>query len=242
MRISRKAIHISAAAFWIFLIFFGILPLVEKGYQWYYGSDSIYLITGTGLPILLSLILFAIVLWLFSQDGLKGYFEEEDGRGIKAHFSNKKKITAGFLSLFLTLACILGSMCWFQRFTLEGVEYHCFFYQKEYNWQDVRCFTLKADSHGSLAFEFQMKDGTKRSFNGGYLWCIEYFSDKFERQFSEDVYDYARWLGRKTGSQNIPIKAKGGWNSLMEGLEYDSWKTLAKDIRQCHQDAAADNP
>lgn len=214
-----------------------VLPVVEAGYQWYYGADSIYLLTGTGLPVALSLILFAVFLWLFSQAGLKGYFEEENGEGIKADFSGKKKCAAGLLAVFLTIAGIIGSMCWFQRFTLEGVEYHCFFHQKEYTWQDVKSFILKSDSHGVLMFEFQMEDGAKHSFNGGMLWCMEYFSSGFEQQFPEEVYDYARWLGRELGSRRIPMEVKGGWDDLMEELEYDSWKVLAEDVWQCYENA-----
>lgn len=237
MRIRSAIFRMLAAVSWILIIFFGVLPGVEAGYQWYYGANSIYLITGTGIPILLSLGLFAVFLWLFSRDGLKGYFEEENGEGIKAAFSRKKKCMAWLLAVFFTAAGIIGSMCWFQRFTLEGVEYRCFFYKKEYTWQDVECFVLKSDSHGVLMFEFQMADGAKRSFNGGLLWCVEYFSDGFEQQFPEDVYGYARWLGQELGSQQIPLEAKGGWDSLIEELEYDSWKTLAEDIRQCYENA-----
>ena len=129
-------------------------------------------------------------------------------------------------------------MCWFQRFTLEGVEYRCFFYKKEYAWQDVEGLILKADFQGSLIFEFHMKNGRKYSFNGGILWCVEYFSHGFEHKFPEDVYDYARWLGRELGGRQVPLEAKGDWDSLMEELEYDSWKSLAEDVRQCYEKAA----
>lgn len=235
----RTVLHILAIVLCILLIFLGVLPLVEAGYQWYYGANSVYLITGTGIPILLFLLLFAVFLWLFSQDGLKGYFEEANGEGIKANFSGRKRVMVGLLSVFLTIVGILGSMCWFQRFTLDGIEYHCFFYQKEYTWQDVDCFTLDADFQGCLVFGFQMKDGKRYSFNGGPLWCVEYFSDRFESQFPEDVYDYTQWLSKELGSQDIPLEAEGGWDSLVENLEYDSWKILAEDIRQCYGDARA---
>lgn len=237
MRVWRTVLRILAAALCILFIFFGVLPLIEAGYQWYYGANSIYLITGTGIPILLSLVLFAILLWLFRQDGWKGYLKKENGEGIKANFSRRKKCIVGLLSCFLVIAGILVSMCWFQRFTLEGIEYHCLFYQKEYTWQNVSCLILKADVQGCLVFEFQMEDGTKRSFNGEWLWCVEYFSDGFEHQFPEDVYDYARWISKELGSRNIPLEAEDSWDSLMEHLEYDSWKVLAEDIRQYYENA-----
>lgn len=239
MKIRSVIFRLLGAVLCILIIFFIVLPMVEEGYQRYYGAGSIYLITGTGIPILLSLGLFMAVLWLFSKDGLKGYFEEENGEGIRAGFSRKKKCAVGLLSLFLTVVGIFGSMCWRQRFTLDGVDYRCFFYQKEYAWQDVECFTLRADFQGVLMFEFKMEDGAKRSFNGGWLWCTEYFSDGFERKFPEDVYDYARWLGRELGSRNIPLEAEGGWEKLEEKLEYESWKRLAEDVRRCYEDAAA---
>lgn len=239
MRIRSVIFRLLAAIFCILIIFFVILPMIEEGYRQYYGTDSIYLITGTGIPVLLSLALFMAVLWLFSRDGLKGYFEEENGKGIRADFSGKKKCLAGLLSLFFTAAGILGSMCWYQRFTMDGVEYRCFFHQKKYAWQDVECFTLKADSQGVLMFEFQMEDGKKRSFNGGSLWCIEYFGKGFEEKFPEDVYSYALWLGEELGSRKIPLKAEGGWEKLEEKLEYESWKRLAEDVRGRYEEAAA---
>ncbi len=238
MKVIRGIFRTLAAAAGILVIFFVILPLIETGYQQYYGTDSIYLITGTGLPILWALVLFAALLWLFSRDGLKGYFEDDRGDGLKAGFTGKKKWLAGILAVVLTITGIIGSMCWFQRFTLEGVEYRCFFYKKEYAWQDVEGLILKADFQGSLIFEFHMKNGRKYSFNGGILWCVEYFSHGFEQKFPEDVYDYARWLGRELGGRQVPLEAKGDWDSLMEELEYDSWKSLAEDVRQCYEKAA----
>lgn len=236
MRGLKAILRVLAVILYLLLLVF-MISLMEQGYQWYYGKENSYLITGTGLPILFSLLLFIVFLWLFSQDGLKGYFEEENGEGIKANFSTKKKCLVGLLSFFLTIAGILGSMFWFQKFSLKGIEYRCFFYQKEYTWQDVSQFILKADFQGCLVFEFQMKDGAKRSFNGGVLWCVEYFSEQFDQQFPEDVYDFAQWLGREMSSQNIPLEAEGGWNQLMEQLKYDSWKILAEDIRQCYENS-----
>lgn len=218
-------------------LFCGVLPLIERAYQRHYGPGSIYLLTGTGLPIALYLALFAVICWLFAPEGLKGYFENEDGSGIRAGFSRKKKCAVCAIAVSLVLAATAGSMFWFQRFTMDGIEYRCFFSKKEYSWQEVECFSLKADFQGILMFEFQMADGSRRSFNGGILWNVEYFSEAFEQQFPEDVYGYARWLGRELGSRGIPLQAEGGWDGLMETLEYDSWKMLAEDVRQLHSSA-----
>lgn len=239
MRIRGVFCRLLAAALCILIIFFVLLPMVEQGYQRYYGADSVYLITGTGIPILLSLVLFMAVLWLFRRDGLAGCFEGEHGEGSRAGFSGKKKYLAGLTACLLAVTGMIGSMCWYQRFTLDGVEYRCFFYQKEYTWQDVECFTLRGDFQGVLTFEFQMADGAERSFNGGWLWCAEYFSDGFERRFPEDVYDYARWLGREFGRRKIPLEAEGGWEKLKKELKYESWQKLAEDIRRDYESAAA---
>lgn len=219
-------------------IFFGVLPLIEAGYQYHYGEDNIYLISGnaTGIPIILSLALFMIVVWLFSPDGLRGYFEEEDGSGIKAHFSMKKKLVVLSVSICLAIVGSIGSMCWFERFTLDGVERHCFIAKKEYGWKDVEYFTLKADSHGVLMFEVRMQDGTKHYFNGGILRWAEYYGDGFEKKFPEDVYDYMVWLAEKLGSQNIPMRVED-WEDFMEELDYESWQTLAEEIKNVYEKA-----
>lgn len=218
-------------------LFCGVLPFIEKAYQWHYGAGSVYLLTGTGLPIALFLALFLVVCWLFAPGGLKGYFENEDGTGIQAGFSRKKKYAVCAAAVFLTMAATAGSMFWFQRFTMDGTEYRCFFGKKEYGWQEVECLTLKADAQGSLMFVLQMGDGSRRTFNGGLLWSVEYTSEAFGQQFPEDIYGYARWLGRELGSRGVPLQAEGGWEALMEKLKYDSWKMLAEDIREIHSAA-----
>ncbi|MCI9174608.1 MAG: hypothetical protein HFH49_06600 [Lachnospiraceae bacterium] len=230
--------YLLAVLMCVFFLIFHVLPLIEMGYQWYYKKDDVYLITGTGLPAALFLLLFFTVLWLFAPEGVKGYFEDDEGRGMKADFSPRKKAAVCALAVFITLSATAGSMLWYQRFTMNGVEYRCFLYKKDYTWQEVSGLTLKADAQGVLMFEFQMTDGKKRSFNGGFLWCVEYFGEGFEEKFPEDVYDYALWLGQELGSQKIPLKAEGGWEKLQEELNYESWRILAEDIRQCYEKAA----
>ena len=237
MKVKRGAARLFVAALYILLIFFGVLPLIGECYQQYYGTGSVYLLAGTGLPILCSLVLPCMLLWLFLKEGLAGDFEGEHGAGLKAGFSRKKKWAACFLAVSIAIAWIVGSIFWFQRFTIDGIEYRCLSQHREYTWEEVDYLSLKADSQGVLVFEFQMADGRKCSFNGSMLWCVEYFSEGFERQFPEDVYSYARWLGQRLGSLGIPLKAEGGWEGMMGKLKYSSWKALAEDVRKLHGQA-----
>lgn len=237
MKVWRGVFRLGAAAACIFLIFFGVLPLIEKCYQQYYGAGSVYLLTGTGIPIVCALGFFYALLWLFSKEGVKGYFEGEHGEGLKAGFTGSKKWAACFLAAAIFAAGIVGSMFWFQRFTLDGVEYRCLSCRREYTWEEVECLVLKADFQGVLEFEFQMADGREYSFNGTLFWCVEYFSEGFERKFPDDVYGYARWLGKELGGRGIPLEAKGGWEGMMEKLNYDSWRTLAEEVQKLHREA-----
>ena len=67
MKVKRGAARLFVAALYILLIFFGVLPLIGECYQQYYGTGSVYLLAGTGLPILCSLVLPCMLLWLFQN-------------------------------------------------------------------------------------------------------------------------------------------------------------------------------
>lgn len=95
--IKKNGIVILGGVVWFFITFFGILPLIETMYQKHFGADCVYLLTGnlTGVPIVLSVMIFGIYVWLFSANGVFGNLWRQE-KGWKAAFAGKTKfIIAG---------------------------------------------------------------------------------------------------------------------------------------------------
>ena len=236
--IKRKLIPFLAIILWIPITIFLIPGLISHGYDWYYGKNAVHLISGslTGVPFLMSIVILSVFLWLFSPDGLRGYFEDDNGNGIKADFSIRRKIIIAVLTLIISAAGCIISMLWFERFTLEGIEKHHFFSHKTYEWNEVSEFRLKADSQGVLVMQFEMTDGKKYSFNGGILRAAEYTSNAFDEKFPEDVYDYMVWIGEELGNSGV-VMDTSDWDKLKRKLKYDSWKTIAEDVKEGYMQA-----
>ena len=234
--IKRSGILVLGGIIWFFITFFGILPLIEEIYQKHFGADSVYSLTGnlTGVPIVLSVIVFGIFIWLFSPNGAFGNLWRQE-KGWKAEFSGKTKCIIAGISTLVAVIGIIGSLFGFERFTLDGVERYRFGQKKEYVWEDTAYFTLKSDLSGVLVFELVMKDGQKYDFNGGLLRAAEYSSDAYDKTVPEGVYDYAIWLSRELGKRNIPMQV-ADWEKLKKGLTYDSWDELADGIRTAYEE------
>lgn len=235
--IKNSCIVILGVVAWFFLCFFGLLPLIEEIYQMYFGADEAYLLTGnlTGVPIVIFLILLGIYLWLFSSNGILGNLWNGEP-GWKANFSGRTKGIIFGISILVAMLGIAGSMFWYERFTLDGVESCHFGKKKEYAWEDTEYFTLKAaTSDGVLVIELVMKDGERYSFNGGVFRAAEYWNDAYDTQFPEGVYDYAIWLSEELKERNVPLQVKD-WDKLKKDLTYDSWDELADQIRAVYDE------
>lgn len=205
--------------------------LIDLYYQNSCGKDAVYLITGnaTILPILLCLILMRILLWLFSPDRVYEVGAKEE-KGIKAVWPNERKKLIAAAAICLTVAGIIISMFWYEKFTLDGVESHRFFRVQKYGWEDAEYYTLKTDIHGMLIFEIAMKDGTKHSCLGGALRGVEYESTAMEEQFGEDyASEYAIWMAQilKEHKKELRIKSK---EDLKQKLDTEYWKAVVDEI------------
>lgn len=207
--------------------------LVEIGYQAYYGEEA-YLISGnaTGIPMILCLAVVLAYGWLPGVFRIAWLF---GGRDARAVLSKRKRFLAAGIILCIALAGMAGSMCFFDKFTADGVESVRFANKREYRWQDTDYFTLKADSHGMLVFEAAMKDGRHYSFNGGILRWVEYESDAFEQQFPEGAYDYILYLGKKLKGYQVPMYVED-WDRMIKDLDYKYWKELAGRIWEIYHE------
>lgn len=225
------------AAGWICFIIFGLTELVDVGYGILFGADEVYIVTGnlTCVPFVLGMVVFGVLVWLFSPYGLFGRFEGDE-EGIKAKYPmNKRLLIAGCSILLLFVGTIISMTC-YEKFTLEGVERCRFGFVKEYTWEEAVSFTLKKDSHGVLKFQVRMKDGSKHYFNGGAFRAAEYYSDGFNEVFQEDCDQYMLWLARMFAESDVPLEVKN-WDKMIDSLVYPYWKEVAEEIREEYETA-----
>lgn len=234
--IKKGGLAIVGGIVWFLFALFGIPSLIGWIYEKQFGTEQVYLLTGdlTGVPILLSLVLFGIFVWLFSPNGAFGNLLRGE-EGFKAKFSDRTK---GIIFGCSTLVAVLGmaaSVFWIDCFTTEGIKSFRFGQEKEYVWEDAEYVTLKDDFDGVLMYEMVMKDGKTYHFNGGILRVMEYYSNAFDEEFPRDVDDYAVWLSRELKEKQVPLQVKD-WNKLEKKLKYDSWRKLAEEIRAVYEE------
>ncbi len=204
---------------------------IDLYYQNSCEEDAVYLITGnaTIIPIWLCLILMGVLLRLFSADGVYVAGAKKGGEIRPGCLGEKKKLIAA-AAICLTVAGILISMFWYEKFTLDGVESHYFCHVQKYGWKDAEYYTLKADIHGMLVFQIVMKDGTKHSCLGGTFGGVEYTSAAMDEQFGED-YDseYVIWVSQilKDNKKELRIKNK---EELKQKLDTEYWKAVVDEI------------
>lgn len=202
------------------LCIFASAALVENYYQWKFGNNTVWILTGriSGLPVLSCGIL--LVIWC--------YFI----------FSKRKKDVLPLAligTVFLLVLSVLGTN-WFHRFTTEGVERQRFWRNTVYIWEDVNTFSLKADHDGVLVYELHMEDGSDFSLNDG---AVEYCSDVYNECFPEGNYDYLVWLTEQLAEQGIPFQ-NDNLEKVKKKLDYDSWIELAETISETYEKTIAE--
>lgn len=100
------------------------------------------------------------------------------------------------------------------------------FWGKEYTWEDVDYYTLRADWDGTLKYTVVMRDGLKADCIGGAV-SMSNFPDGVGLDGEED---FGRYLSRVFSEQGIELKVKD-WKKLYQNLKYDYWKEYAEDIQ-----------
>lgn len=210
-----------------------VTPLIISfAYGSRFGMDSVWLLTGntTGIPLILSLVFWMIVVWLFVPDKWVHPDAFDWLPDIKSEMSPRKKGMVTVCSLFVVIMGSLFASSYYDRFTMDGVEISTAGSTTAYTWEDVDYYTLKADSNGVPIYQLVMKDGTKVGFLGGSFRSVEYPSTGFEEAFSDGSGEYAVELTKKLHDLGKELKVSD-WDELTDSLDYDYWKEVVEDIR-----------
>lgn len=229
---------ILAIIIWIAGTYLGLPKMINGIYDGWYGLEEAWLLTGnlSVLHIILAVIFFGICVWLYSPYGLlANVFTGEEG--LKAKLPLKIKVIITMISLVVVIMGSLFSTLWHDVFTKDGVQAYHFGIKREYSWEDAKVFRLKSDYNGVLIFEITMDDGRDYYFNGGFFRAIEYTSESFDKEFSEDGDDYAIYLAKELAEHQVEMDVSD-WKKVKKDLVYSSWEELAEEIRATYEETA----
>lgn len=199
-----------------------VLHGIDKGYNLYFGSEDIYVLSGAFsiVPFVCILVLFCIFLEMFTA---------RDPLGINLRkIPLSKRGLLFFGAIVLAVLCIFVSALQYEKYTLQGIEIGCFGNVKEYSWQEVDTLELKADGHGVLTLHFNLKDGKHCYLNGGFFRGAEYNSPGYDEKFPEGIYDYGIYLSRTLAAEGVKLQADR--NTLEKKLSYEVYKELTDEM------------
>jgi len=209
------------------IILFGIPIFWERIiYDSLMGIGRNYIITGSPFTLyaIVALYLFALPIWLYSENGIFGNVWTR-GTGFKSHLPNrlKKKVLAASVCIFIIMVFVYGT--WYNCITEEGITQRHFFWTKSYTWEDIKYYTLSAKFDGTLQYTIIMNDGTPISIMDGSS-----SSNINEKEYPKGEDDFILHLTKKFTEQGIPIKVNS-WKSLHKKLSYDYWDEYIEEIR-----------
>ena len=80
-----------------------------------------------------------------------------------------------------------------------------------------------------------MKDVRDYYFNGGFFRAIEYTSESFDKEFSEDGNEYTIYLAKKMAEYRVKMDISD-WEDVMEEFgTLSSWEELSEEIRAVYE-------
>lgn len=183
------------------------------------------------LPLFSGIGLFLMLIWLFSKKGIVVRDYSEHGKtnffaqGEKAILPFPIKCRIAFISILVFVFTLCMPCCSYDYITQNGVNRHCFFYDKHYTWEDVSYYSLRTINKGSLILILEMKDGATIFWDS----CL---SDNLpEELYPNHFYDFSVELAEQLQQQGVPFQIKH-WDKFYENLEFEEDKEYALKIKE----------
>lgn len=145
---------------------------------------------------------------------------------LKTHMPKRVKGKVVIFSLLVFAVAIFIYSTWFNGFTEEEIRIQRFVYSKEYSWEAVDHYTLKAGTDGTLKYCIVMNDGKELEILGGDVSV----DNLPKEEYPDSIDDFCRQLTMKFAGQGIELKVED-WEKLYRKLTYDYWIEYAEEIR-----------
>lgn len=169
--------------------------------------------------------LIAVLVWMYSR-----HASAEDDMEVKSLICRMPKKAKKKFLIFSVLVYLVGWFCFmmcYDVYTDTGVKHRIFWYQKEYEWEDVDHFSLYAEPMGdTLSYKLVMKDG----YVSDYMNSSIMFDNLPKEQFPNGYEDYYIWLTRTLVELGIPLEDTD-WEKLNKDLGEKFSQEQAKKIR-----------
>lgn len=163
------------SALWLFFILIVSGTLLEKVIYKSLWSSTAYCVAHTILEplyFIAGLAVLIIFVYLFRQKGLGGSYLTGDGTGAVCSLPFKKRIKIMLGSLAIWFLISIFNAAAYERFDADGICSRFLFFEKDYTWDEVTTYNVKAGFDNTLEFSLITSDGRKHAVTGGFVMTI----------------------------------------------------------------------